>query len=348
MSWYAIDAIDEAIGASRRFLFPFRLIVWLKLAAIAFFLGGGSGGSANVSGGFSPDLGSRTPPSELPPVADGGLPPIVLDASEWAIIGGIVLFVVGLSLFFSLLTELARFVFYDALRRNDVALLAPARDRFGQAVRLLGFKLAVSALTASPAVLLGTAVYLGWLSADAVVGLDAVVLTGLAVVFVALVILSLLLVRFTNEFVAPIMTLSDAGVVASWKRLWPTLAANWTQFLVYLVVHVLLAAALGIAQTAVAVFVAGVLVVAGILLGLPVIVASGGVDPATMTAVGILFVLALVVVLVAVLFVVLLPIRILVLTYLTAYELSVLAAANERFRLLPRPTEPAPTTASGG
>jgi len=32
MSWHAVDAVDDAVEATRRFLFPFSLVRWTKLA----------------------------------------------------------------------------------------------------------------------------------------------------------------------------------------------------------------------------------------------------------------------------------------------------------------------------
>lgn len=44
-----------------------------------------------------------------------------------------------------------------------------------------------------------------------------------------------ILMRFTSEFVAPVMLLEERGVLSAWRRFWPTLTGNLGQFAVYLV-----------------------------------------------------------------------------------------------------------------
>ncbi|OSO93818.1 hypothetical protein B9H04_15145, partial [Halorubrum ezzemoulense DSM 17463] len=41
MSWHAVDAVDRAVDATRRLLFPFEAVRWVKLAALAAGMAGG-------------------------------------------------------------------------------------------------------------------------------------------------------------------------------------------------------------------------------------------------------------------------------------------------------------------
>ena len=72
---YAFDDIDDAIDATRAFLWPFDLGRWAKLALVLFFLGG-TGGSFNPFGyNFGGTGGGPQPPGEP---GGPGVPPDVL------------------------------------------------------------------------------------------------------------------------------------------------------------------------------------------------------------------------------------------------------------------------------
>jgi len=59
-------------------------------------------------------------------------------------------------------------------------------------------------------------------------------LIGLLALFAIPVVLGFAIVdRFTTVFVAPTMLERDLGVLAAWKRFWPTLTGNWKEYVVY-------------------------------------------------------------------------------------------------------------------
>lgn len=323
MTWYAVAAVDDAVDATRGFLFPFRLVRWSKLAVLVLFMGGGL--TFDVPTGFSP---GDAPVDDVPagpatPVESPVSTDVLIAAAITIAVAALVLMIVALAL---------RFVFYDALRTNDVRLWAPFTDRFGQAVRLFGFQFGLVLLVVGPMVAIGA------YAVDRGIGLDAVGLAGavaIGTVAVGLLVALALVLRFTAEFVLPVMVLRDDGPVAAWRRFWPTLRDEWVQFLAYLIVHFFLAIGIGIAE-AVAFFVlAGIVLALGAIAGLVVVGLLGGFEAAIASTLGIaaLAVVALVVVLALV--IVLVPVRILTTTYLTTYELSVLGGANESFMLLP-------------
>ena len=47
MSWNAVDAVDDAVEATRRFLFPVRLVRWAKLSVLVLLMGGSAGTNAD-------------------------------------------------------------------------------------------------------------------------------------------------------------------------------------------------------------------------------------------------------------------------------------------------------------
>ena len=364
MSWHAIDSVDEAIEETRSFLSPFAVGRWLKLALISIFVGtGGSGlgllnlpssipgdgppGNMSAGGGNVTTDGNITPPSggEFAPGGNvtagapptGEVPPpselLEMAGAELGLLVAIGLLFVGIVLLLGLLTETLRFVFYDDLQTDTVRLIKPAKRRFGQALRLYAFKLGLGLLTVGP--LAGLVVFFA--VADIPVGLLVFAAAGLLTIGVML--LSTIVSRITNEFVVPTMVVTDSGVLDGWRRFWPVFRGQLSQFGVYLVVHFLLLLAVGIAQAILSVIVYGIVLTIGGVIGLVIVFGLfGGLSAAASStaALVVLGLLALVTLLIG--WVVLLPVQIAVLTYVTNYEVAMLAACDEELRLRPATT----------
>ena len=364
MSWHAIDSVDEAIEETRSFLSPFAVGRWLKLALISIFVGtGGSGlgllnlpssipgddspGNMSAGGGNVTTDGNVTPPSggEFAPGGNvtagapptGEVPPpselLEMAGAELGLLVAIGLLFVGIVLLLGLFTETLRFVFYDDLQTDTVRLIKPAKRRFGQALRLYAFKLGLGLLTVGP--LAGLVVFFA--VADIPVGLLVFAAAGLLIIGVML--LSTIVSRITNEFVVPTMVVTDSGVLDGWRRFWPVFRGQLSQFGVYLVVHFLLLLAVGIAQAILSVIVYGIVLTIGGVIGLVIVFGLfGGLSAAASStaALVVLGLLALVTLLIG--WVVLLPVQIAVLTYVTNYEVAMLAACDEELRLRPATT----------
>ena len=364
MSWHAIDSVDEAIEETRSFLSPFAVGRWLKLALISIFVGtGGSGlgllnlpssipgdgppGNMTAGGGNVTTDGNITPPSggEFAPGGNvtagapptGEVPPpselLEMAGAELGLLVAIGLLFVGIVLLLGLLTETLRFVFYDDLQTDTVRLIKPAKRRFGQALRLYAFKLGLGLLTVGP--LAGLVVFFA--VADIPVGLLVFAVAGLLIIGVML--LSTVVSRITNEFVVPTMVVTDSGVLDGWRRFWPVFRGQLSQFGVYLVVHFLLLLAVGIAQAILSIIVYGIVLTIGGVIGLVIVFGLfGGLSAAASStaALVVLGLLALVTLLIG--WVVLLPVQIAVLTYVTNYEVAMLAACDEELRLRPATT----------
>ena len=353
MPWYAFDAVDDALDATRNFLFPFSWGRWLRLAVIVFFLGGGTGlnGVTNIpssvpsDGGPTPGPGPGPSPAPGPspslsellaPLSDAtGLSPDALVLVGAAFLVAIVLFVVVSIVASSVMP----FVFVDALRTNEVHVRGPFKQRFWKGIRFLLFQLAVALLFVAPfalAVALLVVLNPNTAALDSfLAGFGLAGLLGLfAVAVVAFVVFGLLL-GFTEQFVVPVMIATDSGVISSWRQFWPTLRSEWKQFLVYLFVRFVLQLGVGIATFIVGGILAAIVVVVALLVGLVVVGAFGGLNAAVGSVAGVVALVVLGVLTVLALLVVSLPIKILVQSYFTAYELSVLGAANDRFALLP-------------
>lgn len=330
MTWYAVAAVDDAVGATREFLFPFSLVRWAKLAVLVLFMGGGM--SYDFQLPIAPgEMSDQPSDEELPNGVGSAVDPGDIPISSDALIA-IAALIAVVAVVAMLLSLVLRFVFYDALRTNDVRLLEPFKDRFGQAVRLFLFQLGLLLLVAGPTAAAGYVAFQRNLSVDAV-GVAGALLLGL--VGSAVFLLFVLVLRFTLEFVLPVMVVTDAGPIEAWREFWPTLRDEWTQYLAYLVVHFFLALGISVAEGVVAFVFAGIVVALGAMVGLIVVGLIGGFEAAIASVVGIAVLLGIAVVVVVVLLIVLLPIRVVVSTYLICYELCVLGGTNHEFVLLP-------------
>lgn len=329
MTWHAVDAVDDAVGATRRFLFPFSVVRWTKLILLVLCMGAGVSTSVSV------------PPVPTVETETAGIADFTALATEVGV-GTDVL--IGLTVAMTVVTVLVavvsltlRLVFYDALRTNDVRLRGPFKRRLRQAVGLFGFSLLVGLLLGGPFALAALASERGAVSFDA---LSTGALIGAAGVAVALVVVGLLIARLTYEFVVPVMVLRNDGVFAAWRRFWGTLRASWTDFLVYLLVHFFLALGISIAESVVVLFVGGIAVVLAALVLLVAAGAFGGMTALTGTTTGLAVILAVVILTLLALLVVLLPIRLLTRTYLIAYEVSTLGGIDANLALLASEIDP--------
>ena len=241
MSWYAVDALDEAFAETRDLLLPFDLGTWLRLAVITAF----AGLSAPQTPSFSPEAS----------------PEVVVEVSQeftvaefvaaFAVVGVAVLVIAAVVAAVGAVME---FVLVDVTRSREVRIAAPFRRWLGPGLRLLGFRIVVvfvgllaAALVVAPiaaAVLLGQLVWLAVLVVTVPLGLVVGALAALAS-------------EFTTAFVVPLMADDGVGVVAGWQRLWPEVRADWREFGVYVLVKAVLlfgaSLALGFAVAVVAV-----------------------------------------------------------------------------------------------
>lgn len=244
MSWWAVEALDEAFAETRDLLLPFDLGTWLRLAVITAF----AGLSAPQTPSFSPEAS----------------PDVVVEVSQeftvaefvaaFAVIGAAVLVIAAVVAAVGAVME---FVLVDVTRSRDVRVAAPFSRRLGPGLRLLGFRFAVLLVG-----LVATAFVLAPVAAALLLGqfvwlLALVVTIPLGIVVGAVAALAS---EFTTAFVVPLMAddgTDVTGVLDGWRGLWPEVRRDWQQFGVYVLVKAVLlfgaSLALGFAVAVVAV-----------------------------------------------------------------------------------------------
>ncbi|MFB6126618.1 MAG: hypothetical protein ABEJ79_04890 [Halolamina sp.] len=324
MSWHALDAFDDAIAATRGFLFPFELSRWWRLVVVVFFLGGGGGLNAltNVP---------SNAPSNVPDASSIPTTPSVAGTGTDAAVVAILAVAVALALAFAVLSQTMRFVLVDAIDRDEVRLRRVGA-RLVDGLRLLVFTAGVYLLLAAVAAGVVFAV-------DVTAVLDRVGAAGILVGVVALVaavVALTALFHFTNELVVPTMVARDCGVLPAWGRFAGRLRAQPGQFLLYLVVRGFVNVGVGIVLGLLMAILGGIVVLVGAVAGGGVVLALGGTEATLNSTAGLALVALVAFVTVLVLVVgVVLPLQVFGRTFTTTYALSVLGRADPDAALLP-------------
>ncbi|MFC6719009.1 hypothetical protein ACFQGT_20395 [Natrialbaceae archaeon GCM10025810] len=321
MSWRALDELRPSLEATRGLLLPFELRRWLVLAVVAFFVSGVSGGRPDASTTAWDAPRNGQPVDETPiPIDDPPLSPEI-DVGLIAFAVGTIL-VIGLVLL--LVGAIMEFVFVRILTDREVRIRGYFSTNVSNGASLFLFRaallLGVLALIAFPAVLFF------FISPLLLVPLAILLVPVLLVTGIALWVV----LRFTADFVVPVMLLEGAGIVEAWREFWPALVEDWEQYGVYALARLVLG------------FVAGILVgigfvAVGIVLAIPfgivgvtvyflleVVLGLPSLSIVLLVAVGILYAIS---VIVAGITLVQVPIQ----TYLRYYSLFVLGGITSRF-----------------
>jgi MFS family permease len=324
MALHAIADLEDAVDATKEYLFPFDRATWLRLAVVMFFIGGGGAGGFNFFN-FPTGGGSDTPTQEptIEPELTGQLIALVV---------AVVLFFLLLGLLYALASAVMEFVFVTALDEDEVRLREPFKEYFWEGARLFGFRLVLGlgmlVVVAGLGLLVGVA-FGGWppasWSPEAFLGAFLLALP----VFVMGAIVTGIVGGFTNMFVVPVMLLEDRGIVAGWRRFWPTLRAEWKDYLVYLVVSYVLGGIVSFASVLLVLLVALVVAIPFLVVGVILFVLL------QFVGIGGLAVVVLAILYVIVMFVIGLVVQVPIQTFLRYYALLVLGDTNEEFDVIP-------------
>ncbi|MFY4812673.1 DUF7544 domain-containing protein [Haloarcula sp. AONF1] len=296
MALHAVDDIDDAIDATKSFLFPFEKWMWLRMAFVVFFIGGGGvglnnaqsfsnfgdfGGNGGPSGPSGPggDFQLAAPletvlslPGDLAMQVSGpGVPsgaPDELLAGAGLLVFAVIGLVILLALAYGILSNFMEFVLTQALIDREIHVRRYFSEHVGDGIRLFLFRLVLGIVWLGVAFVIGVAVFFLTLGGEAAnVGASSVLaLSGLFIaVFAVLAISYGIVFGFTTVFVVPLMTADNDGVLSGWSRLWGSIKGQPKQYLAYLFFSIVLQIGVGIVG---AIFGIIVLIVVGIPVGL--------------------------------------------------------------------------------
>lgn len=308
---YAFSRLDGAFERTKSLLWPIRWGVWLRLALIALFVGGGAS---------FPNISQYS-------FGEGDLPPGVVESlPEIAplIIAFIVIALV-IALLWMLIGAAMQFVFVDMLRTGDIHIRRFFGDRFGKGVRLFLFQVVLTLILVLAMMALIFMLF-GLSGVGPRVGVSLLVLVLIPVILILALLFGIVFL-LTTDFVVPIMIHEDCGVIEGWRRLIRVISAQFWQTVVYVVTRLVLGLIAAIVQAIVVILALVIIAIPFILIGIVLLAAIQAGNFALLLALLIPYlVIAIpVALLIAVPFV----------TFFRYYGLLVLAGLAPEYRLLP-------------
>ncbi len=307
---YAFSRLEGAIHRTKSLLWPFKWDVWLRLAIIALFVGGG----ISMPNLFQYQFDG----SDFAAGTIGSTPTVV--ATVVLVILAVVLV---LALIWAFIGATMRFVFVDMLSTGNIRIRRFFRDRFGKGVRLFVFEIALTTAMFI-AMIVSAFLVFGFWGTNAAAPLLLLLLIPLALVAAILFGLVLLL---TTDFVVPIMVSEDCGVIEGWRQLIGVISSQVWQTVVYIITRFVLGLVAAIAQAILVIIALLVIAIPFVLIGIVFLAALQGENLILLLALGVpyLIIAIPVALLIAVPFV----------TFFRYYALLVLEGLRPEYRLLP-------------
>jgi len=305
---YAFSRLDGAFQRTKSLLWPIRWDVWLRLALIALFVGGG------VS--FPNTSGYTFEEGDLPPGVVESLPDIA------PLIVAFILIVLVIALIWWIIGTVMQFVFVDMLRTGDIHIRPFFGERLGKGVRLFLFQVGLTLiLILAMMALILMLVGIG----GSGVGGAAFILVFIPFILVAALLFGIIFL-LTNDFVVPIMIHEDCGVIEGWRRLFGTISNNVMQTLVYIVTRLVLGLIAAIVQAVLVILAMVIIAIPFILVGIVLLAAIQA---------NIVLLLALLIPYLVIAVPVALLIAVPFVTFFRYYGLLVLEGLAPEYRLLP-------------
>ena len=247
MVWEAVDAIADAWEATRTLVWPPVVRSWLVLGVVVFFVTGAS--TANPS--INLNLGEPAVPwLSRHALGAGYFDPATLTLVVIAVSGFI-----AVSLAYGLVAAMLEFTFVTIARSKEVRLRGNVGPYFGFGLQLLLLRIAIGGdiLVAAVAVTLLLGLLGGWFMLLLVLASPMLLVAGMVVWGV---------LRFTVDFVVPIMLIDEVGILQGWRRFATELRLKWWEYGLYAILRIIL----GIIATAV---VSAGFILLAILLAIP-------------------------------------------------------------------------------
>ncbi|MDV2482304.1 hypothetical protein F8E02_09890 [Methanoculleus sp. Wushi-C6] len=308
---YAFSRLEETFSRTKSLLWPPNRGIWLRLAVIALFVGGGASfpnfSQYNFGGG------------DLPPGMDGSFSGIM------PLIAAFVIVVLGLALLWMLVGAAMQFVFVDMLSTGEIRIRRFFGERFGKGVRLFLFQFVFMLALIIGVAALAFALF-GLAGAGSRFGVSALVLLLIpALLIVALLVGVVFLL--TIDFVVPIMIREDCGVIEGWRRLIGVMSGNLWQTAAYVVVKFVLGLIAALVQAVLVILAMLVVAIPFVLVGIVLLAVLQAANYALLLLLLIPYLIIVIPVglLIAVPFV----------TFFRYYGLLVLAGLAPEYRLLP-------------
>ncbi len=251
---YAFDELDGTLNRTKDLLWPINWGIWLRLAVIALFVGGGFSFPNVFQYSFSGDDYSA-------PMVGGfdGFAPLVF---------GLIALVLILALIFMFVSATVQFVFVESLATRSFRLTPLFMKHLGKGARLFLFQLALLVLMLLAMAAIFLAIFAPLILQGGSLGISySLLLLALIPAAILVALVFGVVIQLTVDFVVPIMLHDDCGVIAAWRRLWPVLSSQVLQTVVYIIVRLIIAVLAAIVEAILIILAMAVIAIPFVLIG---------------------------------------------------------------------------------
>ncbi len=249
---YAFSRLEGALQRTKNLLWPIQWGVWLRLAVIALFVGGGASFPNTSQYSFGE--------GDLPPGVAESLPEIA------PLIVAFIIVVLAIALLWMLVGAAMQFVFVDMLRTGDIHLGRFFRERLGKGARLFLFQLGLT-LILIVALMVFILMLVGFGGSGIGVAAPLMILAFIPVILIAALLFGIVFL-LTTDFVVPIMIREDCGVIEGWRRLIRVISAHLWQTVVYVIARLVLGLIAAIVQAILVIIALVVIAIPFVLVGI--------------------------------------------------------------------------------
>lgn len=250
-----LEPVNWAMDWTKRVLFrPFDLKKWFVIGFCAFLatLGeGGGGGGGNYGGGWQEGGGNASPQQMIQDVQH-----YVTENLHWLIPAAVIGFVliVGVALLLAWLRSRGKFMFLYCVARDTAEVARPWSFYEQQGNSLFKFLVLVGAgtfLAILPFV--GALTFFGIsLKHTGAEALAIVMIAAASVAVFSIAMAAVLVLKFTKDFVVPIMYLRQNRVTEAWREFGGMLSAYKGKFALYILFQIVIHMAIGLIVVAAA------------------------------------------------------------------------------------------------
>jgi len=243
-----IDPISPALERVKIILFkPFDIGKWFVIGFCAWlaFLGEGGGGGGSGPN-FSFGNGFDQSGHQLDHAKD-----FVLDNLHWIIpsVIAVAVLIIAIGVLITWFSSRGRFMFLHCVALNKAEVKVPWRKYRHQGNSLFLFRIVVGIISFVFFVLLiGVMVFIAIIAARTNAHIGAPAIVGLIllsiIILIPVAIAFALLMKFTNDFVVPIMYLRASTCTDAWRKFWALLTSNKVKFLLYILFQIVIGLAI--------------------------------------------------------------------------------------------------------
>ena len=232
--YYAAKTIGEALDRTTMLLWPPRRGVWLRIAIIALFLGGGM-----INPIRTDSLNWSGAPTGIPgPSAISGYMSLILTILAGLLIAGLIYIVIS---------SIFQFIFVDCLSSGKILLTRTLRLRWRKGMHLVGFYIILLII-----ILFCTFVATLTIMVPVLLSKDPGIIRILLLLIETLVVLLIILIPIwvlailTADFVVPVMIEDDSGILTGWRQVITIFQGRWIEAGIYIALKLVLITITGI------------------------------------------------------------------------------------------------------